>query len=81
MRLSYVRCVGYRQVWEAQDGRIPRCELRDRGIYATRQLAKRQLTWMKNTLRPELFDSLSTDVLDRLSARVSTFLESGETRA
>ena len=36
---------------------------------------------MKNTLRPELFDSLSADVLDRLSARVSTFLESGETRA
>ena len=81
LELPSMRCVGYRQVWEAQDGLIPRGELRDRGIYATRQLAKRQLTWMKNTLRPELFDSLSTDVLDRLSARVSTFLESGETRA
>ena len=81
LELPSMRCVGYRQVWEAQDGRIPRGELRDRGIYATRQLAKRQLTWMKNTLRPELFDSLSADVLDRLSARVSTFLESGETRA
>ena len=81
LELPSMRCVGYRQVWEAQDGLIPRGELRDRGIYATRQLAKRQLTWMKNTLRPELFDSLSTDVLDRLSARVSTFLESGETHA
>ena len=81
LELPSMRCVGYRQMWEAQDGRIPRGELRDRGIYATRQLAKRQLTWMKNTLRPELFDSLSADVLDRLSARVSTFLESGETRA
>ena len=81
LELPSMRCVGYRQVWEAQDGRIPRGELRDRGIYATRQLAKRQLTWMKNTLRPELFDSLNADVLDRLSARVSTFLESGETRA
>ena len=81
LELPSMRCVGYRQVWEAQDGRIPRGEVRDRGIYATRQLAKRQLTWMKNTLRPELFDSLSADVLDRLSARVSTFLESGETRA
>ena len=81
LELPSMRCVGYRQVWEAQDGQIPRGELRDRGIYATRQLAKRQLTWMKNTLRPELFDSLSADVLDRLSARVSTFLESGETRA
>ena len=81
LELPSMRCVGYRQMWEAQDGRIPRGELRDRGIYATRQLAKRQLTWMKNTLRPELFDSLNADVLDRLSARVSTFLESGETRA
>ena len=81
LELPSMRCVGYRQMWEAQDGRIPRGELRDRGIYATRQLAKRQLTWMKNTLRPELFDSLSTDVLDRLSACVDTFLESGETRA
>ena len=81
LELPSMRCVGYRQVWEIQDERIPRGELRDRGIYATRQLAKRQLTWMKNTLRPELFDSLSADVLDRLSARVSTFLESGETRA
>lgn len=81
LELPSMRCVGYRQMWEAQDGRIPRGELRDRGIYATRQLAKRQLTWMKNTLRPELFDSLNADVLDRLSARVSTFLESGETHA
>ena len=76
-----MRCVGYRQMWEAQDGLIPRGELRDRGIYATRQLAKRQLTWMKNTLRPEFFDSLNADVLDRLSACVGTFLESGETHA
>ena len=44
-----MRCVGYRQVWEAQDGLIPRKELRDRGIYATRQLAKRQITWLSNT--------------------------------
>ena len=43
-----MRCVGYRQAWEAQDGLIPRHELRERGIYATRQLAKRQLTWQRN---------------------------------
>ncbi|HCZ13057.1 MAG TPA: tRNA (adenosine(37)-N6)-dimethylallyltransferase MiaA, partial [Candidatus Accumulibacter sp.] len=38
--LPSMRCVGYRQVWEVQDGLAPRRELRDRGIYATRQLAK-----------------------------------------
>ena len=39
--LPSMRCVGYRQVWEVQDGIAPRHEMRDRGIYATRQLAKR----------------------------------------
>ena len=73
--LPSMRCVGYRQVWEAQDGRIPRRELRERGIYATRQLAKRQLTWMNNTLRPECFDSLQPEVLERLCARVGRFCD------
>ena len=43
LELPSMRCVGYRQVWEAQDGIAPRGEMRDRGIYATRQLAKRQI--------------------------------------
>ena len=43
-----MRCVGYRQVWEMQDGSLPAAELRDRGIYATRQLAKRQITWLRS---------------------------------
>jgi tRNA dimethylallyltransferase len=42
-----MRCVGYRQAWEALDGVIAMDELRDRGIFATRQLAKRQLTWLR----------------------------------
>ena len=41
-----MRCVGYRQVWEVIEGRLPANELRDRGIFATRQFAKRQLTWL-----------------------------------
>ncbi|MEY2631841.1 MAG: tRNA ((37)-N6)-dimethylallyltransferase MiaA, partial [Pseudomonadota bacterium] len=74
--LPSMRCVGYRQVWEAQDGLIPHAELCDRGIFATRQLAKRQLTWMNNTLQPEMFDSLDPQHLDALSRRVSAFLGS-----
>jgi len=69
-----MRCVGYRQVWEAQDGRLPRGELRDRGIYATRQLAKRQITWLGNTFDCERFDCLGPDLADRLAARVDAFL-------
>ena len=42
-----MRCVGYRQAWEVLDGAAPMDELRDRGIFATRQLAKRQLTWLR----------------------------------
>ena len=45
--LPSMRSVGYRQVWEHLDGQYDRDELRLRGIYATRQLAKRQLTWLR----------------------------------
>ncbi|QTD46947.1 tRNA (adenosine(37)-N6)-dimethylallyltransferase MiaA [Ottowia testudinis] len=43
-----MRCVGYRQVWDTLDGRAPAETLRERGIAATRQLAKRQLTWLRS---------------------------------
>lgn len=46
--LPSMRCVGYRQAWEALDGIIPLNELRDRGVFATRQLAKRQITWLRS---------------------------------
>ncbi len=46
--LPSMRCVGYRQAWEALDGLWPMNELRDKGIFATRQLAKRQLTWLRS---------------------------------
>ena len=45
--LPSMRCVGYRQVWEMLEGRLPAAEMPDRGIFATRQLAKRQLTWLR----------------------------------
>ena len=48
--LPSMRCVGYRQAWEFLDGRIDAAALRDKGIAATRQLAKRQLTWLRASL-------------------------------
>ena len=71
--LPSMRCVGYRQVWEAQDGLAPRAEMRDRGVYATRQLAKRQITWMNNTLKPETFDCLDNDLVAHIVTRVADF--------
>jgi tRNA dimethylallyltransferase len=46
--LPSIRCVGYRQTWEMLDGVFPQTELQDRCIFATRQLAKRQITWMRS---------------------------------
>jgi tRNA dimethylallyltransferase len=43
-----MRAVGYRQVWQALEGEIPTAELRDKAVAATRQLAKRQLTWLRS---------------------------------
>ncbi|HKJ95275.1 MAG TPA: tRNA (adenosine(37)-N6)-dimethylallyltransferase MiaA, partial [Gammaproteobacteria bacterium] len=42
-----MRAVGYRQVWQHLDGRYGREALRERGVAATRQFAKRQLTWLR----------------------------------
>lgn len=46
-QLPSMRSVGYRQAWEALDGAWPLDSVRERGIAATRQLAKRQLTWLR----------------------------------
>ena len=72
--LPSMRCVGYRQAWEAADGVIPRSELRDRGIFATRQLAKRQITWLTNSLECERFDCLDPALASHLAAHIDRFL-------
>lgn len=68
--LSSMRCVGYRQAWRHLEGELDRRELRDQGIFATRQLAKRQLTWLRATEEPQTFDCLAPDI----AGKVSTFL-------
>ncbi|WP_434660928.1 tRNA (adenosine(37)-N6)-dimethylallyltransferase MiaA [Paraburkholderia sp. A3BS-1L] len=45
--LPSMRCVGYRQAWEYLDGTIDYATMRDKGVFATRQLCKRQLTWLR----------------------------------
>ena len=47
LSMPSMRCVGYRQAWEYLDGATGYDEMRDKGIFATRQLCKRQLTWLR----------------------------------
>ena len=68
--LPSMRCVGYRQVWEYLDGQITRDELRDKGIAATRQLAKRQLTWLRGMDDRRIIDCLAPDANARALAAV-----------
>jgi tRNA dimethylallyltransferase len=67
--LPSMRCVGYRQAWQVLEGEIKRDELRNRGIFATRQLAKRQLTWLRAT-PAEHFDCLAPDLFPAVAAFV-----------
>lgn len=59
--LPSMRCVGYRQTWEYLDGAFGLGELREKGIAATRQLAKRQLTWLRSMPDRKIVDCLSPD--------------------
>jgi tRNA dimethylallyltransferase len=59
--LPSMRCVGYRQAWEYLDGHIDRAALRETGIIATRQLAKRQLTWLRSMPDRIVIDCLGRD--------------------
>lgn len=56
-QMPSMRCVGYRQVWQMLEGTIKKEELLNKGIFATRQLAKRQITWMNNRLKHQRFDA------------------------
>ena len=60
--------VGYRQVRSYLAGEIDRETLRARGIAATRQLAKRQLTWLRRTPAVQWVDTEASDALDRITA-------------
>ncbi|QNH00775.1 tRNA (adenosine(37)-N6)-dimethylallyltransferase MiaA [Pseudomonas sediminis] len=64
--LPSIRAVGYRQVWEYLDGDLSRDEMVERGIIATRQLAKRQFTWLRGWENVHWLDSLACDNLSRV---------------
>lgn len=69
--LPSMRCVGYRQAWEYLDGEFDLPALREKGISATRQLAKRQLTWLRSMPDRIVIDCLQPDCGERVLQRVS----------
>ena len=70
--LPAIRAVGYRQAWLHLDGDTGEAEFRDRAIFATRQLAKRQWTWLRGEIDAQWFDPQSER--ERLQQAVSLFL-------
>jgi tRNA dimethylallyltransferase len=68
VHLPSMRCVGYRQAWEALDAGDPPdlAQLRERGIAATRQLAKRQITWLRSMAHRHVVEADADDVEARL---------------
>ncbi len=70
-----MRCVGYRQAWNHLNGKISLEELREQGIAATRQLAKRQLTWLRSAEEFTEFDCLADNVGDRVLEYIRQELE------
>jgi tRNA dimethylallyltransferase len=74
LNLPSMRCVGYRQAWQYQDGEFDLATLRDKGIAATRQLAKRQMTWLRGMDDVEELDCLESGLVEKLERRVREFL-------
>ncbi len=62
-----MRSVGYRQFWQYLDGEISRDEARDRALFATRQLAKRQITWLRSEDEVFLVNPLEARSIDAIS--------------
>jgi tRNA dimethylallyltransferase len=76
--LPSMRCVGYRQAWSYLDdleagkgGGVRRQRFVDEAIAATRQLAKRQLTWLRSMREREAVDCLAPGALERVSAIIA----------
>jgi tRNA dimethylallyltransferase len=70
--LPSMRAVGYRQAWDHLDGNITFQEFQDQAIAATRQLAKRQLTWLRGIEAKEVVDSLDESQMKRCEQDVLT---------
>lgn len=70
--LPSMRCVGYRQVWQYLDGKYDLASLREKAIAATRQLAKRQLTWLRASEGVQTFEFTARGLQQRIESWLMT---------
>jgi tRNA dimethylallyltransferase len=66
-----MRCVGYRQAWALLEGKYGEAQMREKAIAATRQLAKRQLTWLRGLKDVEPLDSADPLLAERIAKRIA----------
>ena len=78
--LPSIRCVGYRQLWAHLDGEITLTQAREQGIAATRQLAKRQITWLRAQPDRVRVDCRAGDAVDRVVDAVAGLSGAAEAR-
>jgi tRNA dimethylallyltransferase len=64
--LPSVRCVGYRQLWAMLEGELDLKQAREQAISATRQLAKRQITWLRSQPDRKIIDACSPNAIDQV---------------
>jgi tRNA dimethylallyltransferase len=72
--LPAIRAVGYRQAWEYLEGQTDAATFRDRAVFATRQLAKRQITWLRSDADTRIFDPDRPGLDERVGAAVALFV-------
>jgi len=70
-----MRCVGYRQAWAYLEGETSREEMIDKAVAATRQLAKRQLTWLRQESDALWYDLASKSAQESVIKKLRSFLE------
>jgi tRNA dimethylallyltransferase len=69
--LPALRLIGYRQLWDHLEGATTLAEATLRAVAATRQLARRQLTWLRAEPGAEWFDPFETETPERIAARIA----------
>ena len=73
--LPSMRLIGYRQLWKHLDGELTLAQATDQAVAATRQLARRQLTWLRAEPGAEWFDAGDARASERIAARIAEWLQ------
>ena len=76
--LPSIRCVGYRQIWDYLDNKCSLAQAREQGIAATRQLAKRQLTWLRSMPDRHTINCLDSKASEQVLALATQLIQTAK---